>query len=52
MVQAIRISKQKGAMWQNSQPVVNTTLRVYYIVQGSKCYCVNMDTGVAGPAIA
>ena len=46
-----RSSTGESVIWQNSQPVVNAALRLYYIVQEGKCYCFNMDTGVAGPVI-
>ena len=51
LVQVSRNSTQEEVKEQNSQPVVNAALRLYYIVQDSKCYSVNMDTGVAGPVI-
>ena len=51
LVQVSRSSMQEKAMWQNSQPVVNAVLRVYYIVQDYSCYCVHMDTGVVGPVV-
>ena len=52
LVQASRSSTGEEVMQQNSQPVVNAALRLYYIVDGfGNCYCVNMDTGVAGLAI-
>ena len=51
LVQASRSSTQKRLKSPNSQPVVNAALRVYYIVHGKGCYCVNMDTGVAGSVI-
>ena len=51
LVQVSRSSTQEKTMWQNSQPVVNAVLRVYYIVQDYSCYCVHMDTGVVGPAV-
>lgn len=50
LVQVSRSRTQKSVKWQNSQPVVDATLRVYYIVQNESCYSVNMDTGVVGPA--
>ena len=51
LVQVCTSSTQEKAIWQNSQPVVNATLRLYYIVQESSCYSVHLDTGVVGPAI-
>ena len=49
LVQTSRSITQERVMWQNSQPVVDEVLRLYYIVQNGNCYCVNMDTGVAVP---
>ena len=51
LVEASRSSMKKEVKWQNSQPVVNTALRLYYIVQAGSCYSVNMDTGVVSHAI-
>jgi len=51
LVQTSTSSTQQECLWQNSQPVVNTALRRYYIVNSGKCYSVDMDTGVWGPAI-
>ena len=45
-----RSSTQMNVMEQNSQPVVDTVRRLYYIVYDSKCYCVNMDTGAVSQA--
>ena len=44
LMQASRSSTQKKVNWQNSQLVMNPALRVYYIVAGRSCYCVNIDT--------
>ena len=44
-------TQEEGVKWQNSQPVVNTALRLYYVTQHGICYSVSMDTGVVGPAI-
>ena len=51
LVQTSTNSTQEEVNWQNSQPAVHATLRLYYIVKYSCCYSVNMDTGVVGPAI-
>jgi len=51
LIQISRNSSQEEVMGQNSQPVVHTALRLYYIVDKGNCYSVNMDTGVVGPAV-
>ena len=51
LVQVSTTSTEEDVKSPNSQPVVNAVLRVYYVVVGSRCYCVNMETGAAGPAI-
>lgn len=49
--QVSRTSTHKHVLWQSSQPVVNAAVRAYYIVEGCKCYRIDMDTGLPGPAI-
>jgi len=51
LAQASRSNTREDVRYNNSQPVVNTALRLYYIVQNGSCYRVNMDTGVVGRAI-
>jgi len=51
LVQTSRNSTKEDVEWQNSQPVVNAALRLYYLCHLGSCYSVNMDTGVRGPAI-
>ena len=51
LVQTSTSSTREDVRYNNSQPVVNTALRLYYIVQNGSCYRVNMDTGAVDPAI-
>ena len=51
LVQISTTSTEEDVKSPSSQPVVNAILRVYYVVVGSMCYCVNMETGATGPAI-
>ena len=45
LIETSRQSTVTDAEWQNSQPVVNTALNVFYIVQYGTIYSVNMDSG-------
>lgn len=51
LVEDSRISTEETVLEPSSQPVVNAAFRVYYIVKEDKCYCIDMDTGIAGPGI-
>ena len=52
LVEQSRVNSPGVNKHQNSQPVVDRTQGLYFIIQGGQCLRFNMQTGVQSPSIA